>query len=225
MPKRKATSADLSRVAPPSLASLDAALDLLAHETFDRLQTLTSKFEAAAGVKLNDGVVKARWEEAVKRYWVMKSMDDLCCSVNGASHNLTPEDTASRGDDDAMRDDSASISAAASTSESGKSPAMRNLTHSRCVQATSTSTSTQGGTRDVWVGQRRRVAVAQVDAETERCSACRAAEGWHLARKGTSGIAIILTAPRSLRSAYFFKDDNLYREETTSFPSAFTTRR
>lgn len=118
MPKRKATSADLSRVAPPSLSSLDAALDLLAHETFDRLQTLTSKFEAAAGVKLNDGVVKARWEEAVKRYWVMKSMDDLCCSVNGTGPGVTLED--SPGSDDAMRDDSASVSAAASTSESGK---------------------------------------------------------------------------------------------------------
>ncbi|EKD00158.1 hypothetical protein A1Q2_05501 [Trichosporon asahii var. asahii CBS 8904] len=116
MPKRKATSADLSRVAPPSLSSLDAALDLLAHETFDRLQTLTSKFEAAAGVKLNDGVVKARWEEAVKRYWVMKSMDDLCCSVNGTGPGVTLED--SPGSDDAMRDDSASVSAAASTFES-----------------------------------------------------------------------------------------------------------
>jgi len=40
---------------------------------------LSSKFESAVGVELNDGVIKARWEDAVKRYWVMKSMDELCC--------------------------------------------------------------------------------------------------------------------------------------------------
>lgn len=119
MPKRKATSAaELSRVAPPSLSSLDAALDLLAHETFDRLQTLTSKFEAAAGVKLNEGVVKARWEEAVKRYWVMKSMDDLCCSVNGANgHSTATEDPSGAGNDDAMRDD---FDGASRPAEAGK---------------------------------------------------------------------------------------------------------
>lgn len=121
MPKRKASSADLSRVAPPSLSSLDAALDLLAHETFDRLQTLTSKFETAAGVKLNEGVVKARWEEAVKRYWVMKSIDDLCCSVNGTNGSGKSTDEAlGPGGDDAMRDDAENASLTASTSESGK---------------------------------------------------------------------------------------------------------
>jgi hypothetical protein len=77
MPKRKSEPA-----LPVSLASLDAALDLLACETFTRLSSLTGKFEAAAGVKLNDGVVKTRWEEAVRRYWVMKGMDDLCCSMS-----------------------------------------------------------------------------------------------------------------------------------------------
>ena len=78
MPKRKSESSG----APVSLASLDAALDLLACETFTRLSNLTGKFEAAAGVKLNDGVVTSRWEEAVRRYWVMKGMDDLCCSMS-----------------------------------------------------------------------------------------------------------------------------------------------
>ncbi|TXT08997.1 hypothetical protein VHUM_02471 [Vanrija humicola] len=85
MPKRKLSSAESAPAPPPSLASLDAALDLLACETFTRLQALTSKFEVAAGVRLNDGVVKHRWDEAVKRYWVMKSMDDLSC---GGVRNL-----------------------------------------------------------------------------------------------------------------------------------------
>lgn len=67
---------------PPSLAALDAALDLLACETFGRLQELTAKFESAAGVKLNDGVVKHRWGEACMRYYLMKSMDDLTCSAS-----------------------------------------------------------------------------------------------------------------------------------------------
>lgn len=78
MPKRKS---DCGPSAGVSLTSLDAALDLLACETFTRLETLSTKFEAAAGIKLNDGVVKTRWDEAVRRYWVMKSMDDLCCSM------------------------------------------------------------------------------------------------------------------------------------------------
>lgn len=78
MPKRKSDSGPSVGV---SLTSLDAALDLLACETFTRLETLSTKFEAAAGIKLNDGVVKTRWEEAVRRYGVMKSMDDLCCSM------------------------------------------------------------------------------------------------------------------------------------------------
>lgn len=28
---------------------------------------------------MDDSAVRARWDDAVKRYWVMKSMDDLCC--------------------------------------------------------------------------------------------------------------------------------------------------
>lgn len=78
MPKRK--SAEAGAISAPSLASLDAALDLLACEMFGRLESLAAKFEAAAGVKLNEGVVMRRWEDASKRYWVMKSMDDLSCT-------------------------------------------------------------------------------------------------------------------------------------------------
>lgn len=156
MPKRKASSADLSRVAPPSLSSLDAALDLLASETFDRLQTLTSKFETAAGVKLNDGVVKTRWEEAVKRYWVMKSIDDLCCSVNGANgRNASPGPSVGRGGDGSMRDDIESTSAV-STSESGKSHSfIMCLTRNRCfgLQASLAPSAAQGGARDLRSGQ------------------------------------------------------------------------
>ncbi|KAL1411406.1 hypothetical protein Q8F55_002362 [Vanrija albida] len=103
MPKRKLSSASSAPAPPPSLASLDAALDLLACETFTRLQALTSKFEVAAGVRLNDGVVKHRWDEAVKRYWVMKSMDDLSC---GGARSLTAalEDECSPHGEVSMRD-------------------------------------------------------------------------------------------------------------------------
>ena len=54
---------------------------MLACDTFTRLEHLTAKFENAAGIKLNDGVARTRWDEAVRRYWVMKSMDDLCCGL------------------------------------------------------------------------------------------------------------------------------------------------
>ncbi len=82
MPKRK--SVEAGAAATPSLASLDAALDLLACEMFGRLESLTAKFEAAAGVKLNEGVVMRRWEEASKRYLVMKSMNELTCGGKAA---------------------------------------------------------------------------------------------------------------------------------------------
>lgn len=86
MPKRKSGSGVVaSTSSAPSLSSLDAALDLLVCDTFGRLESLTTKFEAAAGVKLNDGVIMRRWEEAAKRYWVMKSIDDLSCSSSIAS--------------------------------------------------------------------------------------------------------------------------------------------
>ena len=84
MPKRKSSAC--GPVPPPpaalTLSSLDAALDLLACDTFTRIDALGKKFESAAGIKLQDGILKARWEEAVKRYWVMKSMDDLCCGAS-----------------------------------------------------------------------------------------------------------------------------------------------
>jgi hypothetical protein len=84
MPKRKTNPCAPATNPCLSISSFDAALDLLACETFTRLDHLTCKFEAASGVRLDDGVVKTRWEEAVKRYWVMKGMDDLCCTA-GAS--------------------------------------------------------------------------------------------------------------------------------------------
>ncbi|WVQ67527.1 uncharacterized protein L199_005727 [Kwoniella botswanensis] len=85
MPKRKCAPCDALPTPPIQLGSLDAALDLLACDTFTRLEGLTAKFEACAKVKLEEGVVKARWEEAVKRYWVMKSMDELCCTAKKAA--------------------------------------------------------------------------------------------------------------------------------------------
>lgn len=81
MPKRKSNPSDYLPNPPPPLSSLDAALDLLVCDTFTRLNSVAAKFEACAGVKLNDGVVKARWEEAVSRYWVIKSMDELTCGA------------------------------------------------------------------------------------------------------------------------------------------------
>ncbi|WWC89197.1 uncharacterized protein L201_004115 [Kwoniella dendrophila CBS 6074] len=85
MPKRKTAPCDSLGTSSIQLGSLDAALDLLACDTFTRLEGLTTKFEACAKVKLEEGVVKARWEEAVKRYWVMKSMDELCCTAKKAA--------------------------------------------------------------------------------------------------------------------------------------------
>lgn len=80
MPKRKSDGCAPSS-STISITSLDAALDMLACDTFTRLEHLTAKFENAAGIKLNDGVARTRWDEAVRRYWVMKSMDDLCCGL------------------------------------------------------------------------------------------------------------------------------------------------
>nr|XP_018262833.1 uncharacterized protein I303_04318 [Kwoniella dejecticola CBS 10117]OBR84991.1 hypothetical protein I303_04318 [Kwoniella dejecticola CBS 10117] len=85
MPKRKCAPCDSLPQPTLQLGSLDAALDLLACDTFTRLDGLTAKFESCAKVKLEEGVVKARWEEAVKRYWVMKSMDELCCTAKKAA--------------------------------------------------------------------------------------------------------------------------------------------
>lgn len=99
MPKRK--SGGDQPFPTPSLSSLDAALDLLACETLSRLASLTSKFESAAGVKLNDGVIKHRWEEACMRYWLMKSMDDLSCNGSGSSKDGELETNG----DSAMADD------------------------------------------------------------------------------------------------------------------------
>ncbi|WVF71307.1 hypothetical protein IAT40_006110 [Kwoniella sp. CBS 6097] len=85
MPKRKTAPCDAFQTQTVPLNSLDAALDLLVCDTFTRLEQLTTKFETCAKVKLEDGVVKKRFEEAVKRYWVMKSMDELCCGAKRAA--------------------------------------------------------------------------------------------------------------------------------------------
>lgn len=79
MPKRKTNPCVSTTSTPVSLSSLDAALDLLACDTFTRLDSLTAKFEQAAGLTLDENAVRSRWDEAVKRYWVIKSIDDLCC--------------------------------------------------------------------------------------------------------------------------------------------------
>nr|XP_019011046.1 uncharacterized protein I206_04354 [Kwoniella pini CBS 10737]OCF49827.1 hypothetical protein I206_04354 [Kwoniella pini CBS 10737] len=85
MPKRKCAPCDSLPRPTLQLGSLDAALDLLACDTFTRLDGLTAKFESCANVKLEEGVVKARWEEAVKRYWVIRSMNELCCTAKKAA--------------------------------------------------------------------------------------------------------------------------------------------
>lgn len=74
MPKRKASSS--SRL---TVSSVDAALDVLAAETFEKLRHLVNKFNEASGIQLSEDAVKSRWEEACKRHWVMKAMEDLCC--------------------------------------------------------------------------------------------------------------------------------------------------
>jgi hypothetical protein len=61
-----------------SIASLDSALDLLAHETFTRLYDTATKFSKATGVHLEDSIVRARWAEAANRYDCVRSMEKLC---------------------------------------------------------------------------------------------------------------------------------------------------
>lgn len=87
MPKRK-TPGDV-HTSKLSVSSLDAAFDILASDTFSKIDHLVRKFEAAAKMQLNDGVAKSRWEEACKRYWVTKAMEDLCC---GAKPRYAAED-------------------------------------------------------------------------------------------------------------------------------------
>jgi hypothetical protein len=77
MPKRKASSSSSS--SRLTTASVDAALDVLATETFERLHHLVVKFKEASGIELGEEAAKCRWEEACKRHWVMKSLEDLTC--------------------------------------------------------------------------------------------------------------------------------------------------
>ena len=99
MPKRKSSPGLPTSSRPVSLTCFDAALDLLASETFGRLEVLSTRFEAAAGIELNHGVVKNRWEEAVKRYWMMRSMDELCCAASRPARSDTSLDGETNMDD------------------------------------------------------------------------------------------------------------------------------
>ncbi|KAK4689977.1 hypothetical protein P7C73_g110, partial [Tremellales sp. Uapishka_1] len=87
MPKRKANPSAPVTAPALSISSFDAALDILASDTLARLDSLADKFEVSAGIKLKEGVVRARWEEAVKRRDVMKSMEKLCCGMVGPSQS------------------------------------------------------------------------------------------------------------------------------------------
>ncbi|KAL7421928.1 hypothetical protein Q5752_003700 [Cryptotrichosporon argae] len=95
MPKRKSTSPGSPGI---SLTSFDAALDLLACETFARVAKLADNFEVATSVRLSDTVCRSRWDEAVGRYWLMKSLDGLCCGSGGGG-------IAKEGGDEAMKDE------------------------------------------------------------------------------------------------------------------------
>ena len=92
MSKRK-----LGACPPPTLSCLDAALDFLACETFTRLDQLTAKFELVAGVNLKPGTVKARWEEAIRRYELVKSLDGLCCSLKANQEQDEPMSASENG--------------------------------------------------------------------------------------------------------------------------------
>lgn len=91
MPKRKSNPSIPVPAPSISLSSFDAALDLMACETFARLETLSLRFEAAAGIKLNDGVAKHRWEEAVARYWMTRSMEQCCMAMASGSSSRPAE--------------------------------------------------------------------------------------------------------------------------------------
>jgi hypothetical protein len=84
MPKRKSNPCSSATGTSPSVSCLDAALDILACDTFTSLQRVVRKFESAAGIQLNDGVAKQRWEEACKRYWVTKALEGLSCDMSRA---------------------------------------------------------------------------------------------------------------------------------------------
>lgn len=106
MPKRKSSpcrsGTSKSQI---TLSSLDAALDMLATDTFTRLDSLICKFETAAGIQVDPTQAKARWEEAVKRYWVIRSMEVLTCGgMNGGGKGKGKgRDMGDGGEDGEMR--------------------------------------------------------------------------------------------------------------------------
>jgi hypothetical protein len=99
MPKRKQSSGQPHRHSSSqfTITSFDAALDVLAAETFDRLRQLADKFQEASGVEVTERARQIRWDEACKRHMVMKAMEDLCCvSRDMDSHNesdMNPTDS------------------------------------------------------------------------------------------------------------------------------------
>lgn len=83
---------------------------MLATDTFARLDSLINKFELAAGVQVAPGQAKARWDEAVKRYYVMRSMEVLSCSGSldkgkGKAKEERGDGVAGAGGDENMDED------------------------------------------------------------------------------------------------------------------------
>ncbi|ORX35791.1 hypothetical protein BD324DRAFT_581631 [Kockovaella imperatae] len=118
MPKRKCEA--FTGAQPISVSSLDAALDLLACETFTRLDHLTARFEAATGLKLNEGVVHKRWDDAVQRYHMMKGLGGLSCAAKAAGVEVSEE--AASGSKERERDCGGSRRGSMGIMETGHGP-------------------------------------------------------------------------------------------------------
>lgn len=101
MPKRKALDAPLHKGPSSSklnISCFDAALDVLATETFDKLRQLADKFRQASGVELSERAAQGRWDEACKRHMVMKAMEDLCCASRDFDEGADNDMQASEGE-------------------------------------------------------------------------------------------------------------------------------
>jgi hypothetical protein len=95
MPKRKLPSGANNASSSGSrhtIATFDAALDMLATSVFDKLREYKDKFQQASGIELSERAMQLRWDEACKRHMVMKAMEDLCCApkhVEDSDMNVT----------------------------------------------------------------------------------------------------------------------------------------
>jgi hypothetical protein len=101
MTKRKALEGSSHKASSSSrinISCLDAALDVLATETFDKLRQLADKFRQASGVELSERAAQGRWDEACKRHMVMKAMEDLCCASRELDEGADNEMQASEGE-------------------------------------------------------------------------------------------------------------------------------